>query len=270
MCGIFAYLGHKPIPISEALKILHALETDQEQGEGNPVGGDGAGIAFLNEKDRLHLVKVGKTKGSPVDNLTLQLQKTLGNSCLILGHVRHASPEFKATTEHKECTQPYQPTCAQNLRFASAHNGKVENYLKLKKQLSKKHKFESAKFELIDSEVIPHLLEELLTKTKNPRKATHALFEKIEGTDKQGNTVVTIHIDKNEPYLSATQKGKTRGLIVWINPDNEVLVCSREKPVRMVLDKFLAENKYEKLITVTRLDSVNILAHFTLKHAQTS
>lgn len=268
MCGIFAYLGREPIPISEVLEILRILESEQEPGEKSPVGGDGAGIAFLNEKNTLSLAKVGKTRGSPVDDLMLQLGRTLCDSRLILGHVRRASPEFKATIGRKECTQPYQPTCVHSLRFASAHNGKVENYLGLKKRLRSGHRFESAKFKLIDSEVIPHLFEDLLAEAKDPRKAMHSVFEQIEGTDTQGNTVVIIHADLDEPYLNAIQKGKTRGLMVWINPNNEVLVCSRENPIKAVLNEFLAENKYEKLITVTRRDRVNILAHFTIKPAQ--
>lgn len=270
MCGIFAYLGHDPILFSEVLKILRLLESEQEPSEKTPVGGHGAGIAFLSERDQLALAKAGKTSGSPVENLKLQLGETATQSHLILGHVRRASPEFEKTIGHKECTQPYKPKCTRNLTFASAHNGKVQNYLDLKKKLTKAHKFESEETQLIDSEVVPHVFEELLAKTKDPPKATHALFEQIEGTDTQGNTVVIVHADGDEAYLSAIQKGKTRGLIVWINPNSEVLVCSRERPVKAVLSKFLAENHYEKLVTVTRRDSVNILAHFSLKPTQTS
>lgn len=265
MCGIFAYMGHKPISTADVLKILHTLELEQEQGEKSPVGGHGAGIAFVDQKGELTLTKVGKTNGSPVDDLTLQLRKKVGGSRFILGHVRHSSPEFVKTIAHKECSQPYMPSCADSFTFASAHNGKVQNYLELKKQLGREHRFESRRFELIDSEVIPHLYEELLAKTKDPRKATHTLFEQIEGTDTQGNTVVIIDANGDEPYLNAIQEGRTRGLVVWINPNNEVLVCSREKPVKQTLNKLMTENHYERLITVSRRDSVNILAHFSLR-----
>jgi len=268
MCGIFAYMGHSPLPITEALEILQILETEQEPSEKTPVGGHGAGIAYLNERNKLTLTKIGKTNNSPADKLRLQLRETEGTSQLILGHVRRASPEFETTIAHKECTQPYKPSCSHNLSFVSGHNGKVQNYLELKNKLNSSHKFESQKIKLIDSEVIPHLFEELLAKTKDPRKATHELFEQIEGTDTQGNTVVIIHANGDEPYLNAIQKGKTRGLVAWINPVNEVLVCSREKPVKQTLSKFMAENHYEKLITVNRRDSVNILAHFSLKPPQ--
>jgi predicted glutamine amidotransferase len=244
---------------------LRILETEQEQDEKHPVGGHGAGIAYLNQNNEITLAKIGKNSDSPARDLQLKTEPNKRSSRLILAHVRRASPEFEKTIGHKECTQPYKPMCTRNLSFASAHNGKVQNYLKLKKKLGKTHKFESEKTEPIDSEVVPHLFEELLAKTKDPRKATHALFEQIEGTETQGNTVVTVHAGGYEPYLSAIQKGRTRGLIVWINPKNEVLVCSREKPVKAVLSRFLAENHYEKLVTVTRRDSVNLVAHFSLK-----
>ncbi len=141
-------------------------------------------------------MKVGKTNGSPVENLKLQLKETAVGSRLFLGHVRRASPEFEKTIGHKECTQPYKPNCMHNFSFVSAHNGKVQNYLRLKKKLSSRHEFESEKIELVDSEVIPHLFEELLSNSKKPEKATHTLFDQVESTDKQGNTVAILGTNK--------------------------------------------------------------------------
>jgi len=109
MCGIFAYLGCELISIFEVLKALRLLESEQELGEKSPVGGHGAGIAFLIEREQLTLVKVGKTNGSPVENLKLQLKVTAVGSRLVLGHVRRASPEFEETIGPKNALSPTNP-----------------------------------------------------------------------------------------------------------------------------------------------------------------
>jgi len=264
MCGIFAYMGHKPLPITKVLNILRILEKEQEPDETTPLGGDGAGIAYLNKTNKLTLTKVGKTKKSPIEDLSQQLKETALSSHLILGHVRQASKEFEATIPHRECAQPYKPPCTPNLSLVSAHNGFLQNYQELKNKLSASHSFESQKIKLIDSEVIPHLYEELLNQTKNTTKTTHTLFEQIKGTPKYGNTVVIFHTNNNEAHLNIIQKGKTRGIVVWTNPKGEALICSRPKPIEKTLNKFLIENNLQKTIQVTHNQSVNLETHFTL------
>ena len=261
MCGIFAYMGHQTISLTQVIKVLRILETEQETGEPSPVGGHGAGIAFLNQKHEFALFKVGKTKGSPVHHLKRQLSNTATRSQVILGHVRRASPEFQDTIQHAECTQPYQPHCRQNLNLISAHNGFLQNYQQLKIKLNVTHRFESEPIRLIDSEVIPHLYEELLAQTKDTTKAVHTLHEQIEGN----NTAIIITAHKQEAYLHAIHKGKTRGLTVWISPKGEVLLCSREQPVQRTLHELLTESNYQGIITIHRTDTVNIQAHFRLR-----
>jgi len=146
MCGIFAYMGHEPLSILEVLKVLQILELEQERlSESSPLGGDGAGIAFLDKRSEFRLEKVGKANISPVFDLRLLLGKAALSSCLVLGHVRQASPEFEKTIEHKECAQPYKPLCPYNFNLVSAHNGVIQNYLDLKDKLNTSHSFESQK-----------------------------------------------------------------------------------------------------------------------------
>jgi hypothetical protein len=186
--------------------------------------------------------------------------------------VRHAGPEFTDTIQHAECTQTYKPHCTQpKLDLVSAHNGYLRNYQQLKTQLQLKHLFESEPTKLIDSEIIPHLHEEQLTKTKNPTKAAHTLYEKTQGR----NTIITMHTntDTNQANLDIKQKGKTRGLTIWTNPDNAVLLCSREKPAQTAFNGFLKENKYQQIVHLTRNDAANLEAHFTMtlnQHTQTA
>jgi len=269
MCGIFAYMGHQPVPIMQVIQVLRLLETEQEPNEPTPVGGHGAGIAYLNHKHEFTLVKVGKTQGSPVNNLKRQLPELTTQSTLILSHVRRASPEFTDTISHVECTQPYKPQCRHSLNILSAHNGYLEDYQQLKTQLKAKHHFESEPIKLIDSEIIPHHYEEQLTKTQDPTKATHTLYEQAQGR----NTIILIHKDTSQAHLNVIQKQRTRGLTIWTNPDNQILLCSREKPVQNTFNTLLKENKYQQIIHLTRNDPANLEAHFTLtlnQHTQTS
>ncbi len=264
MCGIFAYVGRKPLSIKQVLQLLCLLEKEQEQGEKNPVGGDGAGVAYLNQRSEFTQTKVGRTGGSPAEELSRMIEHSSESSTVILAHVRHSSPEFQETISHPECTQPYRPTCAKDLTVFTAHNGFLKNYQQLKSSLTEKHRFESEKTQLIDSEVVAHIFEEALVKQNDPTKAAHALYEQTEGTSMQGNTVVTIARNGDETHLNALQKGRTRGLVIWTNPRNEVIICSREKPIQKILASVLSESNYQKIINITRNDTVNTEAHFNL------
>jgi glucosamine 6-phosphate synthetase-like amidotransferase/phosphosugar isomerase protein len=263
MCGIFAYLGHTSLPVLKVLRLLKILESDQEPGEKTPVGGHGAGIAYMSDRRELILAKVGKTKPSPVKDLTSQLKPATLNSNFILGHVRRASPQFEDTTQYREFAQPYKPNCKHNINLVSAHNGLLQNYQQLKNKLTQPHHFESEKIKLNDSEVITHLYEELLTQTKDPTKAAHILYEQIEGN----NTAVILTINKKEAHINAIQKGKTRGLVIWTNPKGEALICSRQKPIQKTLQTLLQENNYKQMIHITHNDTTNIEAHLTLNPA---
>jgi len=262
MCGIFAYIGSQPIPIQQVLELMRLLEKDQEPGEKNPVGGDGAGIAYLSQRNEFTFTKVGKTNGSPVNKLSRKIEHNAESSTLILAHVRHASPEFQHTIKHAGCTQPYRPTCTKGLTVFTAHNGYLANYQQLKKNLTGTHQFESEETQLIDSEVTAHVFEEALTKQNDPTKAAHTLYERTQGTDKQGNTIITVTLNNSQAYIDAIHKGKTRGLVVWANPQNEAIICTREKPAQKILGSILKKNKYQKIINITRHDTTNTETHF--------
>jgi len=209
-------------------------------------------------------MKVGGTTSSPGSHLAQQMKATSKSwSHLILGHVRRASPEFDRTISHTDCTQPYKPACTATPKFTvlSAHNGYLQNYHQLKSQLTRKHRFESEKHTLIDSEVIAHLYEEQLAQTKDSTKAANSLHQQTEGN----NTIVLVTTNRKEAHLHTIHKGKTRGITVWTNPEGEVLLCSREPPVQRILKRFLKENNHQKIIAVEHTDLANMQADFDVK-----
>jgi glucosamine--fructose-6-phosphate aminotransferase (isomerizing) len=142
MCGIVAYIGNKQAyPI--LIKGLHRLEYR---------GYDSAGIAILNKE-----LYVYKCKGKVSDLEKFIGEKKLNGKSQILsgtigiGHTRWATHgEPNNTNAH--------PHFSQSKKLVIIHNGIIENYAPLKKELQKHgHKFQSD----TDTEVLIHLIEDI-------------------------------------------------------------------------------------------------------------
>ena len=116
-----------------------------------PVGGYGAGIAVLLDDSNVLSEKVGKTSDSPARQLAEIVRPKLPEARVLVGHVRFPSSEFLDTVKFKEAAQPYVETFDPEMTIVSAHNGRIENYMELKKKL-KGHIFESEKAKLVDSD----------------------------------------------------------------------------------------------------------------------
>lgn len=137
MCGIVGFVGE--LDAEEALPfLLHGLKRLEYRGY------DSAGIALVT----LDRVVVHKAEGK-----LSALEEGLGNlpecaSCGI-GHTRwatHGKPTHQNAHPHHDCSGT----------IAVAHNGIIENFQELKRELlAEGHRFLSE----TDSEVIPHLLE---------------------------------------------------------------------------------------------------------------
>ena len=138
MCGIIGYLGEQdaaPI-IVETLKRLEYR------------GYDSAGIAVLDPNSPTTAVL--KTAGKVADlEKQLDESKPLHGS-LGIGHTRwatHGKPTQTNAHPHWDCQK----------RIMVIHNGIIENFAELKKELRHKgHKFRTE----TDTEVVPHLIEE--------------------------------------------------------------------------------------------------------------
>jgi glucosamine--fructose-6-phosphate aminotransferase (isomerizing) len=139
MCGIIGYLGDReatPI-LMESLKRLEYR------------GYDSAGVAVLEGQqraDRHTSVTKSETK---VDVLIEKLQANMPTGKLGIGHTRwatHGKPTYVNAHPHTDCTN----------RIYVVHNGIIENFAELKKELQAAgHEFTSD----TDTEVVPHLIE---------------------------------------------------------------------------------------------------------------
>ena len=135
MCGIVGYVGKKE-PVNVILEGLRKLEYR---------GYDSAGIAVAGNGDGLQLRRAsGKLRNLEDVIRQKPMEGTYG-----IGHTRwatHGRPTEENAHPHRDCTG----------RIVVVHNGIVENYVKLKKQLiSEGHKFVTE----TDTEIIAHLIE---------------------------------------------------------------------------------------------------------------
>ena len=138
MCGIVGYVGNKKV-VPVIIEGLRRLEYRGYDSAGIAVAGNGNGLELRRAEGKLgNLEKVIAAK--PIDG-------TYG-----IGHTRwatHGRPTEENAHPHRDCTG----------KVVVVHNGIVENYLQLKKQLiAEGHKFVTE----TDTEIIAHLIEKAL------------------------------------------------------------------------------------------------------------
>lgn len=150
MCGIFGYVGES----NAADLTLEGLKTLEYRGY------DSWGVAVIDEHGFRVEKKVGK-----IGKATLSLP----HSKVGIGHTRWAT-HGGVTAENSH------PHLACNDSLALVHNGIVENYHKLKKDLVSSHKFVSE----TDTEVIVHMVEDAVKRVPL-RDAVAEVFQKLEG-----------------------------------------------------------------------------------------
>jgi glutamine phosphoribosylpyrophosphate amidotransferase len=170
------------------------------------------------------------------------------------------SPEFMTTARFKEAAQPYVVERDPKLSVASVHNGKVENYKELRKKLGKTHVFESEKSELIDSEVIPHFYEELLSEKEEADEALYSLFCTLQGS----NTFGLLQVGEENAFLHLIHKGKTRGLTVWTNSRNEMVFCTRKESLTQDFRSILVRGKFKEKTSIAYREDAGLKLSFRL------
>ena len=138
MCGIVGYVGHKKV-VPVIIEGLRRLEYR---------GYDSAGIAVGSPNTAL--LEVCRAPGK-LGNLEEVLREHPLDGTFGIGHTRwatHGRPTEENAHPHRDCTG----------RIVVVHNGIVENYLDLKRELTAQgHKFVTE----TDTEIIAHLIEQI-------------------------------------------------------------------------------------------------------------
>lgn len=189
MCGIIGYIGNKTIDKT----LVNLLQTLEYRGY------DSAGVAVLNN-DKIETTKaVGK-----IENLSKILTGKIANSCGI-AHTRWAT-HGRASYENTH------PHLSQDKSWAVVHNGIIENYAEIKKDLQKQDITFSSD---TDTEVISNLLQ---TQNTNDIYALINACKNLKGS----YALACINKHKNNTLFLARNKSP---LYVCKNK-NEVFVAS--------------------------------------------
>jgi glucosamine--fructose-6-phosphate aminotransferase (isomerizing) len=142
MCGIVGYVGKKDV-VNVILEGLRKLEYRGYDSAGIAVGGNGDGLQLRRAEGKLR-------------NLEDVMRQKPMHGTYGIGHTRwatHGRPTEENAHPHRDCTG----------RIVVVHNGIVENYVTLKKQLiAEGHKFVTE----TDTEIIAHLIEKYFVHEK--------------------------------------------------------------------------------------------------------
>lgn len=249
MCGIFGYIGNKT---NSAQIVLAGLKTLEYRGY------DSWGIAVasskLKSKDIIIKKRVGKIKDASVSDLP--------QSCIALGHTRwatHGGVTKVNAHPHLDCTGT----------LAIIHNGIIENYDEIKKEMVHKgHRLISE----TDTEVAVHLIEQNIKDLSSKdslynevlKEAVRSAFNTFEGLsaiiviDAKTNTFVAA---KNGSPL-VIGRGKNENLLasdahallpytkeVYFIKDGDLVYISQEN-----IEVINTSDGKEKHIAFTTLD----------------
>ena len=189
MCGIFGYIG-SGLEVSSFIDGLSRLEYR---------GYDSCGIALIKDK-KLFLKK---QQGRILDLKNLLKDKLPDKYPLGICHTRwatHGRPNRINAHPHCDCKN----------KIVIVHNGIIENYIKLKEELTKKgHKFLSQ----TDSETIAHLIESFYNCSLE--EAVMLAINKLEGSF----ALAIVSVEDNK--LIGVRKNSP--LIVGLNKDSKFL-----------------------------------------------
>lgn len=221
MCGIVAYIGpREAYPI--ILKGLKRLEYR---------GYDSAGIALLNSG-----LKVHKKKGR-VAELEESLQGRDLHAHTGIGHTRwatHGEPNDRNAHPHLSASG----------NLAMIHNGIIENYAQLKRELTNKgYHFKSD----TDTEVLLNFIEDIKTNNNcSLEEALRIALKRVVGA------YVIVLIDKDQPdTLIAARKGSP--LVIGIGK-NEHFLASDASPIIEYTKEVVYVNDYE--IAIVKADEL--------------
>jgi len=156
VCGIVGYIGPKKV-VPLILDGLHRLEYR---------GYDSAGIAVVGKNGKLEI----RRASGKLNNLEEVLRESPIDGIYGIGHTRwatHGRPTEENAHPHRDCTG----------EVVVVHNGIIENYLELKKELiAEGHKFVTE----TDTEVIAHLVEKY-SKDKPLEEAVRLTVKRLTG-----------------------------------------------------------------------------------------
>jgi hypothetical protein len=100
----------------------------------------------------------------------------------------------------------------------------------------------------------------LLKEKAETDDALDTLFPALEGS----NALSLLQITEEHLFLHFIHKGKTRGLTIWTNEQNEVIFCSRKEPLTEEFGSILAQGKFREKVSISYREDVSLKLSFPL------
>jgi glucosamine--fructose-6-phosphate aminotransferase (isomerizing) len=176
MCGIIGYVGDQPV----APVIIEGLRRLEYRGY------DSAGIAVVNNGKIEVRRRPGKLQG-----LVKVLQEQPLDGEIALGHSRWA-------THGRPSEENAHPHRSSSGRICVVHNGIIENYLELKRELQRHdHRFQSE----TDTEVVAHLIEQHLR--DDPKLGFEGAFRQMLKDIRGIYALVAMSADEPDKLIAA-------------------------------------------------------------------
>lgn len=256
MCGIVGYIGYRcAIPV-----LIDGLKRLEYRGY------DSAGIAIIEDEKLITVKQKGK-----VAELEKILESGNFKSSIGIAHTRwatHGEPSDTNAHPHTDCSG----------KIAVVHNGIIENFRSLREFLEGNgHHFTTQ----TDTEVIAHLIEEMLKQTDDFEEAFRMSLLELEGTYGLG----VIYLDMPDrifaarhgsPLLIGTGKGENiiasdaTALIRYTDrvihlEEGEYAVLWKDKCEVRNLNKLLIEHKIDTITFSLQELEKGGFPHFMLK-----
>lgn len=228
MCGIVGYIGSKKAyPV--LIKGLSRLEYR---------GYDSAGVALLENDNQLN---VYKRQGKVQDLVAfVEGKSTLGS--VGIGHTRWATHGLPNDINAH-------PHFSGDGRMVLVHNGIIENYDVLKKELVKRgHTFKSE----TDTEVLVHLIEEIKSKYKvDLVEALRLALNEVHGA------YAIVIVSKDEPNKLIAAK-KSSPLVVGLGEDEYYLASDATPIIEYTKNVVYLED--EQIAIIDRKEGLRIIS----------
>ena len=224
MCGITGYIGEK----EAAPVLLQALKRMEYRGY------DSAGISTIH-KDNVTIKKdIGR-----IDSINEKIELGKAEGKIGIAHTRwatHGGVTKENAHPHLSCKQ----------KVVLVHNGIIENYRQLFKELSDNHEIKSE----TDSEVIAHLIEEEYNREKDPLKTLQNVSKKLDGSF----ALVVIFSDKKDEIYGVR---KYAPLIVGIGEQENFISSDIVSFIDYTDNVIFLEDKEIVRVTSNSIEIVN-------------
>ncbi len=218
MCGIVGVISKEFNVAPLIVSMLKKLEYR---------GYDSAGVALVQPGK----VVVKKDRGV-IDDIRERYNLTKMEGKVGLGHTRwatHGAPSHKNAHPHQDCRG----------EIAVVHNGIIENYVELKRELViRGHLFKSE----TDTEVIPHLIEEKLAEGLDLKEAVKETVKKLKGS-----FAIAVVSSKFPHKIVAAKKGSP--LVVGVS--EEALFIASDIPAFLQQTNKVIFISEEEIVTLT-------------------